>query len=157
MDRIGNLMAQPEREPGSNAKKYLPKPRQLKLVSALWQRMSQLFPGRWESNQGSPKAGGSFSENFLFWSKKTERLTDEQWRRGFDKLEFNVKQASKDGKVSWPPSYAEFLGMCESCPGWSMHKKNDPIGLPEPKQARKGRVKEGRKQCANILSILGSG
>jgi len=88
----------------------------------MWERMTQLFSHKWLSTEGeAEKAPGRPSDNFLFWCQKTDALTAEQWRRGFQVLEQKVREAARQGEDMWPPSYAAFLGMCDEPEG--QHKK----------------------------------
>ena len=103
---------QDQKEPSSKQGKSMHSARQKRLVSALWAKMSFLFPNKWESSQGELVVDGVPSEGFLIWLNKTSELTDDQWKLGVESLEKLVERNSTNGKESWPPSYAEFLGLC---------------------------------------------
>jgi len=73
----------------------------------------QIYKHRWLSQEGEAKnPDGSLTENFALWARKTSQLTDEQWRIGFDAIERRVSKLSALGKTAFPPTYAEFMGMC---------------------------------------------
>ncbi len=100
---------------------YKPESRQVTLINALWDRMEQLFRHRWSSAEGEKFKDGQLTQNFLMLCRKTEELTNEQWRRGFDQLEKRVSDAARQGDESWPPTYAEFVGLCQE------HKEQQPL------------------------------
>lgn len=96
--------------------------------------MTQLFGHKWASQEGEIlNERGEYARNFLFWGQKTRNLTDEQWRRGMEYVEYIVKEAARQGdkKELWPPSYAAFLGFCEPRPGSKMYKPFEPLKLPD--------------------------
>jgi len=99
------------REPANRPEKHseLPTPRQIKLVSAMWTRMIQLYRHKWTSSEGEIfKDHGKFSDNFLLWTRKTADMTDDNWMTAFESLEGKIAADAYDGKDSWPPSYVEF-------------------------------------------------
>lgn len=75
--------------------------------------MSQLYPNKWTTSQGDIlNSDGGYTENFLQWAKKTDQLVDSEWLTGFNALEAIIEKNGSMGKESWPPSYAEFIGIC---------------------------------------------
>ena len=142
-----------QNEQGKTQNKYSPSSKQKRLVIALWERMTQLFGHKWESREGPSASEGYLSHSFLLWCRKTEGLTDDMWRRGFDTLEYRVREAGRYGDEIWPPSYAEFVGYCEPPAGYAAHKKF-PVGLPEPKSVREKRYEIGRQKCGDLLRNL---
>ncbi len=116
--------------------------------------MIQLYGHKWHSAQGDKLTEkNDFSTNFILWCKKTAHLSEKQWRNGFEKLEFEVQEAGRRGKQVWPPSYAEFIGMCEIDPGASAHKLFVPR-LPEPKEVKSERKEKGRQRMDSIKSLF---
>lgn len=76
--------------------------------------MTQLFKHRWASQEGEVKSvDGSLSENFNLWARKTSGLTDSEWVYGFEELERRIEKESSQGNTLFPPTYAEFLGICK--------------------------------------------
>ena len=72
--------------------------------------MEQLFKSKWNSSEGPIlNSEDEYTENFLFWCRKTEEFTDRQWARAFRNLEKEVINKKRSGEESWPPSYAEFI------------------------------------------------
>lgn len=55
----------------------------------------------------------SYSDNFIFWARKTEHLSDKEWTEAFAELERKVVVEARSGKDPWPPSYAEFVAMAK--------------------------------------------
>ncbi len=53
---------------------------------------------------------GLYTSNFQRWCKKTDHLTEEEWTKGFNELERRMTADAGNGRESWPPSYAEFIG-----------------------------------------------
>lgn len=98
---------------------------------------------------------GAHSENFKLWCRKLDNLSDEDFARGFEQLEFMLKEAGREGRELWPPSYAEFLGYCEKPVGAAIaaYKPFMP-GLPEPKEHRQKRRELGMEKCSEILGML---
>ena len=84
--------------------------------------MTQLYQRRWETQEGEifkrdehGNLTDDYTPGFILWAKRTNDLTDEQWKKGFYLIESDViehKALSKNGSA-FPPSYAEFLGLCQ--------------------------------------------
>lgn len=139
---------------GSRPAPYSPQPRQVKLVAAMWERMTQLFGHKWISTEGEPlNENGDLSENFVFWCKKTEDLSNEAWRRGFDRLEFQVRDSARQGDEAWPPSYAAFLGMCDEPEVKALHKPFARRALPD-KGAEERARKAGETELSRMLNLF---
>lgn len=159
MQQVNHLLDNPEKTlcDGSSAKreKNSPSPRQRKLVTAMWERMSQIFGHKWASQEGEIReANGQYASRFLLWCRKTAHLTDEQWARGFRTLEQRVREAGRQGDVIWPPSYAAFLGFCEEAPKARGHRYFDRSTALEDKTERERRIEIGRRECKSILSMF---
>lgn len=140
----------------SKQKSYRPESRQVTLINALWDRMTQLYRHKWVSAEGDKMDHlQQLTENFILWCRKTEGLTDEQWRRGFNRIEHDVRIASTAGDESWPPTYAAFLGFCSepSCGYGGMYKKHR-LALPIPEEERQKRKAKGRAEIKAIKSIF---
>lgn len=94
-----------------------------------------------------------YGDQFALWCRKLNHLTDDQFRRGMERVEYNVREAAKLGEKSWPPNYLEFSGYCERLPGeqaWRRYARR----LPEPKSLRQKRRERGMAECAKILEDL---
>ena len=80
---------------------------------------------------------GKYSESFLLWCRKTESLSDDEWRCGFDELERRITADAGNGRESWPPSYAEFIAYCRpkvKVAHLSFHDPRNPINDPTSNQ-----------------------
>lgn len=116
--------------------------------------MTQLYGHKWASREGMPKTeAGHFAPNFLFWCKRTEHLNDEQWRRGFDQLEYLVRDAARCGDEAWPPSYAEFTMYCEKPSGSQAHRYF-ARSLPEPESMKEKRHKQAKHYIERLKNIF---
>ena len=77
--------------------------------------MNELFPYQWESKAGEilteDKKG--YSDNFLVWCDKTKLLTVEEWKTGVERVEQDIVKNTSIGEKNYPPSYAEFIGLCK--------------------------------------------
>jgi hypothetical protein len=96
---------------------------------------------------------GTYSRGFLLWCRKLEHLTDDDFRRGFEQIEFLVKEAARQGDEIWPPSYAGFLGYCEKPHGTQAHKYFPRTGLPD-KTAREREREIGRNEVKKLQSMF---
>lgn len=96
---------------------------------------------------------GQLTPNFLLWCRKTEHLKGPDWVRGFEQLEWRVREAGRLGEEEWPPSYAAFVGYCEPPVGSQAHKVF-PKALPEPKEVIHRRKQQGREYCARLMSMF---
>lgn len=56
---------------------------------------------------------GMYSDNFLLWCRKTERLTSDEFRVGFDELERQKIAAAGNGRNVYAPDYATFIGLAK--------------------------------------------
>ncbi len=107
----------------------------MKRVAALWIRMGQLYRNKWESQEGPLTIAQDgqepqFSTNAKLWARKTQYLRDEDFKRGFEELEFRVKQAGQKGDSVWPPTYAEFMGYCEKPMCTQMYSERTAARIP---------------------------
>lgn len=91
---------------------YNPKPTEpgssleyIGLMIELFEAMSDLYGRRWTHPILDTK--DKYSRIFQKWCRKLHaaKLTKKDMRRGLDELEKN--------KTDWPPSYAEFIKLCE--------------------------------------------
>lgn len=137
--------------------RYSPQPRQKKIVSAMWARMTQIYGNKWTSQEGEPRQiNGDDSARFILWCQKTDGLTDDQWKRGFENVEHEVRDKKRDGEIAWPPSYAEFLGLCDRDDTQKYipeHKYFPPIGI-EDKTTREKRRLLGIEKCGQLKGIF---
>lgn len=72
--------------------------------------MVALFSYRWIDAEGEFSID---SDKVKLWAEETKHLTDDQWRNGIEVVKDKVKACGAKGVDPWPPSYIEFVGMCE--------------------------------------------
>ena len=117
--------------------------------------MTALYGYKWTSANGE-----EFEERThvgRVWIDKTKDLTDEDWFRAVDRCEKEVRDRTKTGDESWPPSYEVFVTYAKEsrkskywngAPGEFVHR------LPEPKEAKEERKTRGRERIGTIRSIF---
>ena len=115
--------------------------------------MTQMFGQRWTASQGDAKAGDRYSKNFLVWCEKTAELTMEEWRWGIATLEKKIADGYQMGSVVWPPTYAEFIGLCHRPVTPPEHKIFPRLGL-EDKTAREKRRQLGMEKCGELKKLF---
>lgn len=116
--------------------------------------MNQLYGHKW-SSQHALMGGADYSEDFHLWAKKTAHLSDTAWQRGIEAVEYRNQEAARNGKTdSWPPNYAEFIGMCQPAPGSAALKPFKPLALPDGQAKAKAREK-GAEELAKMRAELG--
>lgn len=157
MDRIDIQAALTRNARQATQSSFSPTPQHLRMVTALWERMSQLYRNRWTAAEGPAILDGKPSQIFNLWLKKTAHLSTEDFARGMQRCEQLVQDAATNGGLAWPPTYAEFIGYCQ--PPKKESKPREQLvfarGLPEPKEHRANRNKKGIERCGAILDMLG--
>lgn len=122
--------------------------------------MTRLYGHKWVSkegdfpidDQGRIDKGHPNIYGFRVWFDAVKHLTDEQWKRGVDRVQSNIREAAKIGDESWPPSFEEFVTYATENRN-SAHKYF-MRGLPEPKEVKEARKERGREECKKLLSIF---
>lgn len=112
-----------------------------------------MFGQRWTASQGDAKAGDRYSHNFLVWCEKTADLTPEEWRWGLAALERKIAEGYQNGEVVWPPTYAEFWGLCRRPVAPPEHRILPRLGL-EDKTAREKRRQMGMERCGELKKLF---
>jgi len=104
-----------------------------------------------ETIQGKQKI---LTDNFTLWCKKLNHLTDEEFKRGVDQVEYNIREAAKFADDIWPPSYAAFLGYCEKPHGHQAYKSFKPVPRITDKNMINRRKKAGRLELGKMRSMF---
>ena len=112
--------------------------------------MTMLYGYKWTKVNGEEFAERTHAGQV--WIAKTEELTDEEWFAAVDRCEREVRQNTKIGDDSWPPSYEEFVAYARD--SGNKAYKRFTFGLPEPETVRKDRKNRGRQACEKLLSIF---
>ncbi|MDP5211181.1 hypothetical protein [Microbulbifer sp. 2205BS26-8] len=121
--------------------------------------MTQLYGHKWASQHAlydseADKAAGRYSEDFMLWAKKTRGLSEIAWHRGMKYVEQKNQEAARQGEIdSWPPNYAEFVGMCQPVTGSQMYREFEPLKLPD-KAAQKRSKTVGRQTLDSLKSLF---
>jgi len=121
--------------------------------------MTQLYGHKWKSqhplyDKPEHKELGIYSEDFLLWARKTEHLSDAHWKRGMDAVEYRNREAARQGDTdTWPPNYAEFVGMCQPAPGSRMYRPFEPLRLPD-KRAQERARQAGAKALDEMKNLF---
>jgi hypothetical protein len=76
------------------------------------------------------KPTSEFTREFQIWMVKLNDLSSEQIAAGAKKMEDQIVKDSSEGVRSYPPSYAEFKGLCVISAKKAAHKMR--VALPPP-------------------------
>lgn len=126
-----------------------------KLVTLLWARMTDLFGAKWISKSGDlVDDHGAYSPTFLLWCRKLDGLTPAEFKRGMDGLEERAKRAGQLGEEFWPPSYAEFIGLCTANWQTAAHKPFEKLALPDKTAQERARA-SGRRELDAMKAMFG--
>lgn len=111
--------------------------------------MTRLYGYKWTSKEGEldPRSYG-----FRLWCEKTEEIPRDDWIRGFDRCESDLRHSAKVGDECWPPSYAEFVGFCDA-PKKPKYFFNGGL-LPEPPELKEARMERGRAHMDKLKGIF---
>lgn len=60
----------------------------------------------------------NYTREFKLWCKKLDHLGADDIAVGIFTLESRIAEASSEGEKSYPPSYAEFIGLCTQEKSW---------------------------------------
>ncbi len=112
--------------------------------------MTALYGYKWTSINGE-----EFDENShvgQVWLSKTQALNNDDWFRAVDRCEKEVRDRTKTGEDSWPPSYEVFVTYAKESRGGA-YKLFKP-SLPEPKEDKEARKAASREKLRRIQSII---
>ena len=118
----------------------------------LFARFADLYDSLARSKGLEIKREGSseYTREFQLWCLKLDDIDMQGIARGVELLEKRIITNSSQGVKSWPPSYAEFKGMCIKPAEKAAHK--DYIPLPAPKMSDEER-KERMKKLRGDLGV----
>lgn len=122
------------------------------LVSALFVRFADLYGELAKSKGFEIKRKGSteLTREFQLWCLKLKDLDDAQFVKGIEQLEKDIAKNAIEGKQSYPPSYAEFIGLANRTTQVSHPSHRSWAGLPKPTMTVEARKAEMKK----ILDML---
>lgn len=123
-----------------------------KMVLGLFARLGDLFGELARAKGLEIKDGqGQYTRIFQLWCKKLSDVQPEQIANGVTNLERRIEETVRDGEKVWPPTYAEFRGLCRlSTTEKRIHRTWK--GLPEPKMSQDER-KAAMKKLRGDLKI----
>lgn len=85
------------------------------------------------------------TREFQLWCLKLKDMTDEQFTNGMEQVEKDIAKNAKDGKPSYPPSYAEFIGLANRKDEVIHPSHRSWAGLPRPTMSDEARKEQMRK------------
>jgi len=112
--------------------------------------MTALYGYKWTSANGEEFEGRSHVGRV--WIDKTKDLSDEDWFRAVDRCKKEVRDRTKTGDESWPPSYEVFIAYAQEARNRA-HRIFVPR-LPESKESKEERKARGREKISGIRSIF---
>ena len=123
-----------------------------KAVLGLFARFSDLY-GALAQSKGLEiyrENSSEFTREYQLWCLKLDAVDMEGIARGVENLEKQIEENAKNGEKSWPPSYAEFRGLCYKAEAKACHKQH--IAIPAPKMSKAERSEKMR----SVLDSVGS-
>ena len=123
------------------------------LVSALFVRFADLYGDLAQSKGLSIKREGSseYTREFQLWCMKLKDLKDEDFAQGIENIEADIAHNSNIGKKSYPPNYAEFIGLTQRKPQTQPAIYRSWAGLPAPTMT----VEQRKEKMSELRSKLG--
>ena len=95
------------------------------------------------------KNPNEFTREFNLWCLKLNDIDMQGIARGVEALENQIIKSSSKGEKSWPPSYAEFKGLCIKPASKACHRMH--IALPAPTLSNEDK----KDRMANLRGNLG--
>lgn len=117
------------------------------LVSALFVRFADLY-GELARSRGfeiTRTNSKELTREFQLWCLKLKDLTDAQFTNGIEQVEKDIAKNAAEGKPSYPPSYAEFIGLANRSNQVSHPSHRSWAGLPKPTMSNEARKAEMQK------------
>lgn len=139
-------------------------PATVRLVALLFTRMGVLFSDKCRLKGLSiylsdyDEDMGNVSEQFILWCQKLEGLNEEDFKRGMTNMESRQARIYAEGGEMWPPSYSEFMGLCQDVSKPEIahysaaYKDFDKSTAIEDKTAKEKRKEIGRKELSALLA-----
>jgi hypothetical protein len=97
---------------------------------------------------------GNYTEPFKLWCRKCNGLTPTQITNGMRRVEFDCAKRAQAGDESWPPSYAEFIGLCTANWESRAHKPFEQLSLPDKGAQERAKV-AGSSALSDMKSLFG--
>lgn len=122
------------------------------LVSALFVRFADLF-GELARSKGFEirrENSTELTREFQLWCLKLKDMDDAKFANGIEQVEKDIANNAAEGKPSYPPSYAEFIGLANRKAEASHPSHRSWAGLPRPTMTDEAR-KEAMKKVLDML------
>lgn len=131
--------------------------------------MTTLFGHLWVTNQGQPDDNGNPTENFISWCEATKHFTEKHWKRAYERIVYQKKEAARTGGKAYPPDIVSFVQYGEPVNHRSQNYfddvvwKIDPItgenkpyrvAVIEDQAEKERRYKKGAVESSKILSMF---
>lgn len=154
MEKVGDIIAKRQViGRGGTRKPFLPDTE--KLTALVFNQMIDLFGELWISrNDEILNRTEQHTKSFIRWCAKLDGLTRKQIKQGFVQVESDCVEASKNSKKSYPPNWAEFIGMCTMSHETVCHKPFDRSKALPDLGARDRAVEERKKHIKDIYAGL---
>lgn len=112
--------------------------------------MALLYGYKWTSVNG--EEFDHETQAGQLWIRKTKELSKEEWFKAVDRCEQEVREKTRIGDESWPPSYEEFIAYATEHRNRA-HKLFTP-SLPQPPEIRSKRKRLALESLDKIKSML---
>ncbi len=122
------------------------------LVSALYVRFADLYGDLARSKGFEIRRENSteYTREFQLWCLKLKELDDAKFANGIEQVEKDIAKNAAEGKPSYPPSYAEFIGLANRKAEVSHPSHRSWAGLPKPTMTDEAR-KEAMRKLLDML------
>jgi hypothetical protein len=129
------------------------------MVVRLFKRLDDLFPGKVKARKlvlfvdDIARDEKNYSPEFALWCQKLSGLTKKQFAYGVDLLEGRCADKYLADEDNWPPTYADFIGLCTSLHETKAHKPFDRSRALEDLTTKSRRKRHGQ-QCMAVIKAM---
>jgi hypothetical protein len=92
-----------------------------------------------------------YTREFQLWCLKLKDLKDIDYAQGIENIEADIAHNANIGKKSYPPNYAEFIGLTQRKPQTQPAIYRSLAGLPAPTMT----VEQRKKKMQQLRNQLG--
>lgn len=117
--------------------------------------MTQLYQHKWVSTEGDHlNEKNYYTENFKRWCGELSHFTDKHWKRSYNRIEGDIKEAARMGEDIWPPSSVAVVAYSEPAICSKMYKNFDREKAIEDISAKEKRKELGIAECQKLLRLF---
>lgn len=131
--------------------------------------MTKLYGHLWITNQGESDDNGKPTPNFISWCEATKHFTSKHWKRAYERVVHEKREAAKLGEKSYPPDVVTFVEYGEPVIQrgqnyfdevvWKIdpetgEKRPYRIALLEDETAKQKRYEKGVEECSKLLAMF---